>query len=495
MRFRRQTTEGFSARGAESAEKSGGCFPLRTPRLCATLLFCILHFAFCISALAQLDNPAFIGALSPRSSAASGPTFHFDVFIEPGYNSTTAYGAPITSTQLAASTISSGGLAPLTIWQGGTELAPGGTITNLWLKNSNCPPTSPFGNITVGGSAVAWLGSNVWGFNTVGADLVFEQAIPNPATTPEITIYLGMTLPFSRTGTGFDVMQMQEGGGYPAYGTYVDNVPNPLVRAENYGSYDSPTINIVQGDQVVYIEDFVQGGNASIWVWDYTQGVLSGPQTVTLASSTGGWTFADMLAPNMEGYSASTGVFEWDFFAFGIITNATSRYGTVPMPTVAATPVPFPLLNALVLYDEANYTTGVVGMAFSSESNINLTALGRWITAGNAQAHTVYLEDSNGNVIGSVYLNATAVSGAPPDQMLYGNLGSPILITAGDLYFLMSSETNGGDNWWGPNDSVYPNFLINVLGPVWGTGPNTAPSYNNHNENLNGPVGGLFTRP
>ena len=80
MRFRRQTTEGFSARGAESAEKSGGCFPLRTPRLCATLLFCILHFAFCISALAQLDNPAFLAALPAKASpaATSGTTFYVD---------------------------------------------------------------------------------------------------------------------------------------------------------------------------------------------------------------------------------------------------------------------------------------------------------------------------------------------------------------------------------------------------------------------------------
>src|ERR1700722_11085797 len=77
--------------------------------------------------------------------------------------------------------------------------------------------------------------------------------------------------------------------------------------------------------------------------------------------------------------------------------------------------------------------------------------LARWVVSGNSGTHTVKLVDaSTGTDLpgGSVSVNT---SGAKAGQYLYASLTAPLTLTSGHQYYLMSSETLGGDQWYDDN--------------------------------------------
>ena len=456
----------------------------------------ILLFLSLLAAGAQtISGGVTFGSGLTFTVAPAAAGINFDFVIEPGYNSTTAYGSFLSSNQAAASTILSGGLPYLTLWTAGTEIPPGSGFTNITVQNANCPATSPFGNITVGGVPVTWPGSNAWRLETTAATAYLDLAFPSPSLVTEVTLYTIVTFPTATNGYGYDIAYVGGGNGKNAYGTYAEGTMVPAFRTENYDSIDSSPVNLIQNNPTVVVWDFTQTGaqTASVSSWDYTQAVLAGPQSVTVSAASGGWNDVAMLMQNTEGYSGPKMYF--DFAFFGGITNAVARYGSIPLPTIGAAPTAFPLFNAFTIYTPANYTTGFVGVAFSSDTNISLTSLSRWILSGNSQQHLVYIEDSTGTEISHVTLTSAAVSAAPANQLLNVSLGSPVSITAGTTYYIMSSEINGGDYWIGPNTSVYANAHITVLGAVYQFTIGTAPTFNTHNVNMNGPVGAMFTRP
>ena len=105
----------------------------------------ILLFLSLLAAGAQtISGGVTFGSGLTFTVAPAAAGINFDFVIEPGYNSTTAYGSFLSSNQAAASTILSGGLPYLTLWTAGTEIPPGSGFTNITVQNANCPATSPF---------------------------------------------------------------------------------------------------------------------------------------------------------------------------------------------------------------------------------------------------------------------------------------------------------------------------------------------------------------
>lgn len=90
-----------------------------------------------------------------------------------------------------------------------------------------------------------------------------------------------------------------------------------------------------------------------------------------------------------------------------------------------------------------------VGFAFTPNKPITVTALGRWIVSGNSQTHTVALRNAGG-VLGSVSLNTTLGVGG---SYFYVALGSPIVLSAGTQYFVVSFES-GPDQWYSSDTTV-----------------------------------------
>jgi hypothetical protein len=78
---------------------------------------------------------------------------------------------------------------------------------------------------------------------------------------------------------------------------------------------------------------------------------------------------------------------------------------------------------------------------------MTVTQLGRWVTAGNNQSHTVKLVSVSGTDIsvGSVTVDTF---GAPAGQFAYGTLASPVTLSANTTYFVVTREYLNGDQWW-----------------------------------------------
>ncbi len=96
-----------------------------------------------------------------------------------------------------------------------------------------------------------------------------------------------------------------------------------------------------------------------------------------------------------------------------------------------------------------------VGARFinTSGTDIIITQLARWVISGNSQTHAVgiYTSNSFSSPVRTVTVNC---SGATPTAFLYGSI-SAYTWTAGTSIFIMSTENNGGDLWWG-GTTAYP---------------------------------------
>jgi hypothetical protein len=103
-----------------------------------------------------------------------------------------------------------------------------------------------------------------------------------------------------------------------------------------------------------------------------------------------------------------------------------------------------------------NDFTGWVGMqVLVGDSALTVSSLGRMNVAGNTQAHTLTLvraSDGVGVPGSSVNWMASGASG----QFSYADLPSPVTLAANTLYYVVTFETEGGDQWYEIDTSVTP---------------------------------------
>ncbi len=114
-------------------------------------------------------------------------------------------------------------------------------------------------------------------------------------------------------------------------------------------------------------------------------------------------------------------------------------------------------------------------------ANITVTELGRWVISGNSASHAISIisgaTGSGGTTVGTVTVNT---SGATASAFLYGTLGSPIVLTAGVTYAVVSHEVNGGDLWLNENttttttgDASIIHSKFKIDGGTWNAGGST----------------------
>lgn len=101
----------------------------------------------------------------------------------------------------------------------------------------------------------------------------------------------------------------------------------------------------------------------------------------------------------------------------------------------------------------ADSQTGV-GFNFTPAANMTVRSLARWVISGNSGTHTVTLyccaSGASGTILGSVSINT---SGATTGAFDFVTLGTPVSLTAGTEYYLMSAE--GGDTWYDETAFVF----------------------------------------
>lgn len=128
-----------------------------------------------------------------------------------------------------------------------------------------------------------------------------------------------------------------------------------------------------------------------------------------------------------------------------------------------------PLISAFSLSSSINnYGEGLGCHIVVGAADVVATDLGRYIQAGNTQVHTIQIRASDGvTVLASATLDASAKT---PGAFGYTAI-TPITLTAGSSYFIICSETNGGDNWynWSPG-GVTINSAFSAITEAYETG-------------------------
>ncbi|HTP32630.1 MAG TPA: putative Ig domain-containing protein [Candidatus Acidoferrales bacterium] len=97
---------------------------------------------------------------------------------------------------------------------------------------------------------------------------------------------------------------------------------------------------------------------------------------------------------------------------------------------------------------------------------ITVTSLGRFYVAGNSGTHILKIADG---VTGSDIPNASvSVSMAAPafSQFVYADLPSPVTLSPGGVYYVVTKETSGGDFLYDGTVKVQTTGAAAVLGPV-----------------------------
>jgi O-glycosyl hydrolase len=151
------------------------------------------------------------------------------------------------------------------------------------------------------------------------------------------------------------------------------------------------------------------------------------------------------------------------------------------------------LVKGLLPGTVRNSFTGQVGMEFTTGSApLRVTSLGREYISGNSQTHILSLyRASDHALLGSTSIDMSRGS-ADRLGFKYASLSSPIVLAAHTTYFLMSSETNGGDQWYDLDSTVLLGAGASVNGPAWTSDGTTFTAYTPRSTSY-GPVNLLHT--
>ena len=133
---------------------------------------------------------------------------------------------------------------------------------------------------------------------------------------------------------------------------------------------------------------------------------------------------------------------------------ATTTTSTTAAPTTTAAPAPAgaagtPLVQSFTPSRLRSDFSGWVGMQVRvGTADLSVSALGRWVVAGNTASHRVKLvEAATGADVPGASVSV-ATSGAPAGAFRYTTLARPVTLRAGATYHLVSEESAGGDAWY-----------------------------------------------
>ena len=129
-----------------------------------------------------------------------------------------------------------------------------------------------------------------------------------------------------------------------------------------------------------------------------------------------------------------------------VVTNSQGSVTSSPAMLAVLTPGT-PFISSTVLGPLRNDYSGFVGMKVTVGSTaLVVSSLGRIVAPGNSAAHTVKIVDAvTGNDLGTV---SVATSGGTVGTFAYTNLSAPVSLNANASYYILSQETQGGDQWY-----------------------------------------------
>jgi hypothetical protein len=116
-----------------------------------------------------------------------------------------------------------------------------------------------------------------------------------------------------------------------------------------------------------------------------------------------------------------------------------------------------------------NNYSGWVGYEFTTGNNpLIVYELGRWVVAGNTGNHTVKLVDAaTGLNVPGASVSIQTNYESTPGQFEYDDLATPVTLAANHSYYLLSSESSGGDQWYDQNTVVNTTSDLTITNAVY----------------------------
>ena len=158
----------------------------------------------------------------------------------------------------------------------------------------------------------------------------------------------------------------------------------------------------------------------------------------------------------------------------------TNNNGTVTTNAVALTVLPQPsgtaFVTSKVLGTIRNDYTGWVGMTIRvGTSPVTVAALGRFVAGTSTATHVVKIVQASGTDLPGASASINVATGTA-GTFAYVALASPITLNANTSYYIVSQETQGGDQWYDYNTIVQTTTVAAVSSAVYGNGSSyTAP--------------------
>src|SRR6185295_9720690 len=102
---------------------------------------------------------------------------------------------------------------------------------------------------------------------------------------------------------------------------------------------------------------------------------------------------------------------------------------------------------------------------------IVVSALGRIFIAGNSGTHTVKLVNATNGTDVSGGAVSIVMAGGTAGQFTYVSLANSITLPANTAYYLVSSESPGGDRWATSNTTITTTPVATCNGALLSNGP------------------------
>ena len=222
--------------------------------------------------------------------------------------------------------------------------------------------------------------------------------------------------------------------------------------------------------------------------FNYTITATHNPSSFNATGLPIGWTVNKMTG-TISGVPQTEGIVEITLTAANSVGSAT----LVLTLTVNASPPPgkpTAFVTSISVSTLAETLPPWVGMELQvGASPLTVTALGRIYLPGNNQTHTLKLVDA---VTGTDVPGSSAtVTMAPPtaSSFVYGNTATPVTLSPGNVYYVVSQEFPGGDSLYDSTTTVGTTAVATVLGPASYRRGWTAPSAPNQ---IYGPVDFIY---
>jgi len=227
----------------------------------------------------------------------------------------------------------------------------------------------------------------------------------------------------------------------------------------------------------------VSGGSVTISMsggtpGSFVYGALAAP--VTLASgatyyilsqeTSGGDKWYDYNTTAATNWEATLTASVYGSGAPYVAINGSAGHLYVPVDFEYDAPVAA-FINSFTLGTQRNNYTGWVGMGFTvGGSNLTVSGLGRFVSAGDSASHTVKLVDATTGLDVPGGTATVITAGATAGTFAYAALSTPVILNANAAYFIVSQETSGGDHWYDWDTKVQTPPVGTVTRAVYGSG-------------------------